>query len=168
MLRHFLGKRFQLYLDFMVNLVDVRDVAAGLVLAMERGQTGHRYILGGESIPLKDVLRLVAANSGRRHLRISVPGRIAQSAAAMLEFIADHVTGKPPSGTAEGVRIALRASSLSIEKAQRELGYTPRAVEPALRETIAFLLDAAGDRRHVSSAEPRRVRPAHAGRRYGA
>jgi dihydroflavonol-4-reductase len=50
MLRHFLGGRFQLYLDFIVNLVDVRDVAAGLVLAMERGQAGHRYLLGGESI----------------------------------------------------------------------------------------------------------------------
>jgi nucleoside-diphosphate-sugar epimerase len=168
MLQHFLGKRLQLYLDFMVNLVDVRDVAAGLVLAMERGQVGHRYILGGESIPLKQVLRVVAANSGRRHLRVPVPGGIAQRAAAMLEFIADHVTGRPPSGTAEGVRIALRASSLSIEKAQRELGYTPRAIEPALRETIGYLLDAAGDQQRVRPAKPRSVRPAHLGRRYGA
>jgi dihydroflavonol-4-reductase len=59
-----------------------------------------------------------------------------------MEFVADHVTGRPPSGTVEGVRIALRARALSIEKAQRELGYTPRPVEPALRETIAFLLGA--------------------------
>ncbi|HEY2212772.1 MAG TPA: NAD-dependent epimerase/dehydratase family protein, partial [Bradyrhizobium sp.] len=59
MLRHFLSGRLQLYLDFIVNLVDVRDVAAGLVLTMERGRVGHRYILGGESIPLKKVLRLV-------------------------------------------------------------------------------------------------------------
>jgi dihydroflavonol-4-reductase len=60
----------------------------------------------------------------------------------MLEFIADHVTRRPPSSTAEGVRIALRATALSIEKAQRELGYAPRPVEPALRETIACLLGA--------------------------
>jgi dihydroflavonol-4-reductase len=53
MLRHFLKRRLQLYLDFVVNLVDVRDVAEGLILAMERGQAGHRYVLGGESIPLK-------------------------------------------------------------------------------------------------------------------
>jgi len=168
MLRHFLTRRLQLYLDFIVNLVDVRDVAAGLVLAMERGQVGHRYIFGGESIPLKEGLCLVAANSGRRNLRISVPGNVAEAAAAMLEFIADHVTRKPPSGTAEGVRIALRSTSLSIEKAQRELGYMPRPVEPTLRETIAYLLEAAGDRQRLDSARPRRVRPAHAGRRYGA
>ena len=142
MLRHFLSGRLQLYLDFIVNLVDVRDAAAGLVLLMERGQVGHRYILGGESIPLKRVLGLVAAISGRRHLHIPVPGRVAETATAMLEFIADHVTRRPPSSTAEGVRIALRATALSIEKAQRELGYAPRPVEPALRETIACLLGA--------------------------
>ncbi len=142
MFRHFLGRRPQLYLDFIVNLVDVRDVAAGLVLAMEHGQVGHRYILGSESIPLKKLLGLVAAISGRRNLLIPVPGRVAEKAAAMLELIADHVTRRPPSGTAEGVRIALRATALSIEKAQLELGYAPRPVEPALRETIAYLLGA--------------------------
>jgi len=40
------------------------------------------------------------------------------------------------------VRIALRAEDLSIEKAQQELGYAPRPVEPALRDTIAYLLGA--------------------------
>jgi dihydroflavonol-4-reductase len=85
-----------------------------------------------------------------------------------MELIADHVTRKPPSGTAEGVRIARRATSLSIEKAQRELGYTPRPVEPALRETIAYLLDASGgDQQRFGPTGDPRVRPAHAGRRYG-
>jgi dihydroflavonol-4-reductase len=144
MLRHFLGERLQLYLDFIVNFVDVRDAAAGLVLAMERGRTGHRYILGGESIALKKVLQLMATVSGRRSLLIPVSGRASRMTTALMEFVADHVTGRPPSGTLEGVRIALRARALSIEKAQRELGYAPRPIEPALRETIAFLLDADG------------------------
>jgi dihydroflavonol-4-reductase len=143
MLRHFLGGGLQMYLDFIVNLVDVRDVATGLVLAMERGQIGHRYILGSEGIPLKQILTLLAAIGGRRHLFIPVPGRVAEMASAMLEFVADHVTRRPPSGTAEGVRIASRATALSIEKARRELGYAPRPVEPALRETIAYLVGAA-------------------------
>jgi dihydroflavonol-4-reductase len=140
MLRHFLGGRFQVYLDFIVNLVDVRDVAAGLVLAMERGQAGHRYVLGGESIRLKKILRLVTAIRGRSRLHMPVPGGVAKTAAAVLEFISDHVTRRPPSGTAEGVRIALRATGLSSKKAERELGYTARPVEPALRETLTYLL----------------------------
>ena len=140
MLRHFLHGRVQIYLDFIVNMVDVRDVAAGLILTMERGQIGHRYILGGESISLKKILKLMATISGRRHLSIPVPGRVAEAAAVMLEFISDHITRRPPSGTAEGVRIALRASELSIEKSRSELGYTPRPIEPTLRETVAYLL----------------------------
>jgi len=144
MLRHFLSGRVQMYLDFIVNLVDVRDVAAGLILAMEHGRIGHRYILGGESISLKKILQLMATISGRRYISIPIPGRVAEVAATMLEFVADHVTHRPPSGTAEGVRIALRATELSIEKARHELGYAPRPVEPALRDTIAYLLGARG------------------------
>lgn len=140
MLQHFLYGRVQMYLDFVVNLVDVRDVAAGLLLTMERGRAGHRYILGGESISLTKILKLMAAVSGRRYVTIPVPGIIAEAAAMVLEFISDHVTHRPPSGTAEGVRIALRATGLPIAKAQSELGYQPRPIEPALRDTIAYLL----------------------------
>ena len=167
MLRHFLGKRFQLYLDFMVNLVDVRDAAAGLILAMERGKPGNRYIIGGESIPLKQVLQLMAEISDRRSTLIPVPAPLAKAAAAMLELIADHVTRRSPSGTAEGVRIALRARGLSIEKAQRELGYAPRPVELALRETVTFLLGAGDSRPHQSSPPDPQTRPLHHNRRYG-
>jgi dihydroflavonol-4-reductase len=145
MLRHFLDSRVQPYLDFIVNLVDVRDVATGLILAMERGKIGDRYVFGGESLRLSRILELVAAISGRKHLAIPVPGRFAELSAGMLEFIADRITRRPPSGTAEGVRIALHASDLSIERTRRELGYAPRPIEPTLRETIAFLMEAAGD-----------------------
>ena len=139
MLRHFLGKRFQFYLDFVLNLVDVRDVASGLILAMERGKVGNRYILGGESIPLRKLLEHVAAISGRDSLRVPVPGQLAEVTAAILEFMADHVTRTPPAATAEAVRIALRSTALSTERARRELGYAPRPIESALRETIAYL-----------------------------
>lgn len=140
MLRQFLSGGVRMYLDFIVNMVDVRDVAAGLILTMERGQIGHRYILGGESISLKNILKLMTTISGRHTIAIPVPGKFAELAAGGLEFIADHITHRPPSGTAEGVRIALRATELSIEKAQKELGYAPRPIEPALRDTIAYLL----------------------------
>lgn len=139
MIRRFLGKRFQFYLDFVVNLVDVRDVAAGLILAMEHGKVGHRYILGGESISLKKLLQYVAEISGRNSLRVPVPGQLAEVTAAIMEFMADHVTRAPPSATPEAVRIALRSTALSTERARRELGYAPRPIESALRETIAYL-----------------------------
>jgi dihydroflavonol-4-reductase len=141
LLQRFLGGGpVQLYLDFVVNLVDVRDVASGLVLAMEKGRSGHRYLLGGDSVRLGEVLALMASISGRRKLHIPVPDRFAEIVASMIEFNADHLTGRAPSATAEGVRIARRATALSIDKARRELGYEPRAIEPVLRETIVHMM----------------------------
>jgi len=124
-----------------MNLVDVRDVAAGLLLAMERGQTGQRYILGGENIALKKLLAIISVISGRRAVRVPIPAVMAQTTAAMLEFIADHVTHNPPAATLEGVRIALRSQALSIDKARRELGYTPRPITAALEEAIQSLVN---------------------------
>ena len=62
-----------------MNLVDVRDVATGLFLAMERGQTGQRYILGGENITLKKLLAIIGVISGRSALRIPIPVVMAQT-----------------------------------------------------------------------------------------
>jgi dihydroflavonol-4-reductase len=141
MLRYFLASgRLQMYLDFVLNLVDVRDVAAGLVLAMEKGRVGNRYLLGGESISLKRVLEIMASASGRHRLTVAIPGGFAELVARIIEFTSDHVTGRPPSATLEGVRIARRATALSIDKARRELGYSPRPIEPVLRETIADII----------------------------
>jgi dihydroflavonol-4-reductase len=82
--------------------------------------------------------------SGRRQYPVVVPGKIAELSAIMLEKISDHITRRPPNGTAEGVRIALAASDLSIGKARQELGYAPRPIEPVLRETITHLLARGG------------------------
>jgi dihydroflavonol-4-reductase len=140
MLRYFLNRRIQIYFDFVVNLVDVRDVAAGLLLAMERGQSGHRYILGGEAVSLRKVLDAIGAISGRKALRVPIPVKIAQTTAAVMEFVADHATHRPPAATVEGVRIALRSQSLSIEKSRRDLGYAPNPIGPALHEAVASLV----------------------------
>ncbi|MGJ5038135.1 NAD-dependent epimerase/dehydratase family protein [Bradyrhizobium sp. HKCCYLRH3059] len=157
MLRHFLDSRLQLYLDFVVNLVDVRDVADGLILAMERGKVGGRYVFGGESLRLSRILDLMAAISGRKHVAVAVPGRLAELSAGMLELVSDHLTKRCPSGTAEGVRIARAASDLSIDRAKRELGYVPRPIEPTLRETIAFLLGSEPGKRLDGKQHPFRT-----------
>ncbi len=140
MLLRFLRQRVQCYLDFTINLVDVRDVAAGLVLAMQRGQIGHRYILGGEDISLRKLLETMAMLRGRKALRIPIPAGVALMAAAIMEFGADHVTHQLPEATREAVRIAVRSKPMSIEKSRRELGYAPRPIESALREVIASVV----------------------------
>ena len=152
MLRYFLKRRLQVYVDFILNLVDVRDVAAGLVLAMERGQVGQRYILGGEDLSMRKLLDNLAALSGHAAFRIPFPRELAQAIAATMEFIADHVTHRPPAATVEGVRIASRSKALSIEKSRRELGYVPRPIEQALRDVIATVLAEPIKSRYPSAA----------------
>jgi len=140
MLQYFLNRRVQIYYDFVMNLVDVRDVAAGLILVMRRGEVGQRYILGGEDISLKKLLDIVAVISGRDAMRIPISASFAQMTAAVMDFIADHVSRRPPAATVEGVRIARWSKRLSIEKSRQELGYAPHPIEPALRETITSIL----------------------------
>ena len=140
MLQHFLNRRVQIYFDFVVNLVDVRDVAAGLLLAMKHGQNGHRYILGGEAIPLSKLLSRLRTISGRKAVPVPVPVMIAQTTALAMEFVANYVTHRAPAATVEGVRIAMRSKSLSNEKSRRELGYAPHSIELALREIVASVV----------------------------
>jgi dihydroflavonol-4-reductase len=140
MLQYFVGRRVQFYLDFVLNLVVVRDVAAGLVLAMQHGRIGQRYVLGGENLSLKKLLALTAVMTGRKAMRIPVPAGIAQIAAATVEYIADHLSHQTPSATREGVRIALWSKPVSIEKSRRELGYAPGPIRQALEEVVASLL----------------------------
>jgi dihydroflavonol-4-reductase len=140
MLHYFLNRRVQVYIDFVLNLVDVRDVAAGLVLAMERGRLGERYILGGQNISLRKLLDVIGMISKRDALRIPLPPVLAQIAAKGMDFISDYLTHQPPLGTLEGVRIALYSKPLSNEKSKRELGYAPRPIEPALRDIVASVV----------------------------
>jgi dihydroflavonol-4-reductase len=140
MLHYFLNRRIQVYIDFVLNLVDVRDVAAGLVLAMERGRVGERYILGGENISLRKLLYVIGVISKRNALRIPLSPVLGQIAAKGMDLISDHLTHRPPLGTLEGVRIALHSKPLSNEKSKRELGYEPRPIEPALRDIVASVV----------------------------
>ena len=74
MLAMFLSGKSPAYLDCVLNLVDVRDVTAGMVLAAERGRTGERYILGGENLALRDLLTLLEQTSGRAMPKLALPG----------------------------------------------------------------------------------------------
>jgi dihydroflavonol-4-reductase len=139
MLSMFLNGQSPAFLDCVLNLVDVRDVAAGMVLAAERGRAGERYILGGDNVALRDLLAVLGRMSGRVMPKRAVPGWLAMGAAAIAEWGADRFTGRAPAATREGVRLALRSGPFDSQKARRELGYAPRPLEDALADAIAWL-----------------------------
>jgi dihydroflavonol-4-reductase len=141
MIARFLARRVQFYIDCTFNLADVRDVAAGLLLVMERGNAGERYILGGENITLRHLLDRIAILADMKRMSIRIPETGALVIAATTELLADYVARRAPAATREGVRIALRARPLSSDKACRELGYTSRPLDVSLRETICWLTE---------------------------
>jgi dihydroflavonol-4-reductase len=84
------------FLDCVLNLVDVRDLADGIAFAGARGRSGERYILGGENMPLRKLLPILGKASGRPMPKRAVPAALALAAGTVSELIADRVTGKVP------------------------------------------------------------------------
>ncbi len=137
MLRDLLAGRYPAYLECTLNLVDVRDVAEGHVLAAERGLPGKRYILGGRNLTFTELLALVGRLSGKTMPRRRIPGWLALASATVSSLLADHITGRAPAATPEAVCLALQGASLSSAEAEQNLGYRPRPLEEALRVAIA-------------------------------
>lgn len=139
MLSMFVHRPPPLVLDASLNLVDVRDVARGIVLAAERGRSGARYILGGENVSVRELARRVGALCGRSaHVR-AMPGPAALAIGMAAEWFATHVSRRRPPVSAEAVRVALRSVPLDTGKARRELGYAPQAIDDALADAVAWL-----------------------------
>jgi farnesol dehydrogenase len=121
------------------NWVYVDDVVQGLILAMEKGRVGEKYILGGENLSLKDFLRLVDRASGKRHFQITIR-RPAALTYAWLQKKRARRFGTYPQITPEWVRVFLADWAYSSAKAQQELGYQITPLEEAVRRTYKWLL----------------------------
>jgi dihydroflavonol-4-reductase len=110
-----------------LNLVDVRDVAQGHVLALERGQCGERYLLGGTNLTLAEVFALIARAAGRPAPRLRVPYAVARGLALL--GLANR----------QEVVLARLPAWFSSEKARTALGYEPAPVEPAVERAVSGL-----------------------------
>lgn len=116
--------RYRAYVDSGINVVDVRDVARGHLLAWERGRRGERYLLGGADLSLADVFAVVAELAQRPRPRLRVPHALANALGA-----AGLVNG-------DEVRLARLPMYFSWVKAARELGYQPGPLWPALGRAV--------------------------------
>jgi dihydroflavonol-4-reductase len=125
------------YVDTGLNIVHVDDVAAGQLLAAERGQIGERYILGGENLSLSEILGEVARVVGRRPPVLKIPYAVVLPIAAGAEMMA-RITGREPFTTLDGVRMSRKKMYFSSAKAMRELSYAPRPAREAIIDAVAW------------------------------
>ncbi len=134
--------RIPAFVDTGLNIVHVEDVAAGHLLAFERGRAGERYVLGGRNMTLREILAEVARICGRRPPRVRLPHGLVLPVAYAAEAWARLARGGEPFVTVDGIRMARKRMFFSSAKAEAELGYGARAPGEALGDAIAWFRQA--------------------------
>jgi dihydroflavonol-4-reductase len=129
----FLKKKFPAYVDTGLNLVDATECAKGHVMALEKGRSGQRYILGGENLTLKQILDKLAGITGLPSPKVEVPHFVALGAAVVDELWTGRIRGGEPRATVDAVRMGRKKMFVSSSKAERELGWRVLPVDGALR-----------------------------------
>ena len=132
--------RMPAYVDTGLNIVHVDDVAAGHLLAYERGKVGERYILGGEDMTLRDILAQISTLVGRKPPRVRLPYGVVLPIAYVAEGFA-RISGRSGRITLEGVRMSRKRMFFSSAKARRELGYAARPPVQAFEDAIRWFRD---------------------------
>ncbi|MGH8127458.1 MAG: hopanoid-associated sugar epimerase [Gammaproteobacteria bacterium] len=125
------------YLDTGLNIVHVDDAAAGHLAAYERGRVGERYILGGDNLPLREILGQIAQLAGRRAPRL----RLAPGPLVPLAWCAEawaRATGTRPFFTRDELAMARHPMYYSSLKAEKELGYTHRPATQAFADALLW------------------------------
>lgn len=120
------------------SYVHVDDVVNGHILAMQKGRSGERYILGGENVSYNDFFDLLKELTGKHIHLFKIPVGLMMTAGFALETWT-VITGKPPLLTRSWIKKYYYDWSLSSEKAIRELGYSYRDLKTGLTETIDWL-----------------------------
>ncbi|MEE8187841.1 MAG: hopanoid-associated sugar epimerase [Kiloniellales bacterium] len=134
--------RIPAFVDTGLNIVHVDDVAAGHLLAFERGRLGERYLLGGQNMALREILAEVARLCGRRPPRLRLPHGLVLPVAYAAEAWARLSRGGEPFVTLDGLRMARKRMFFSSAKAESELGYKSRPPQEALGDAVHWFREA--------------------------
>ncbi|NJL63662.1 MAG: NAD-dependent epimerase/dehydratase family protein [Methylacidiphilales bacterium] len=131
----FLKRQMPAYINTGLNLIDVRDVAWGHLLALQKGKTGERYILGNQNLSFKQILDSLAEITNIPAPTNAIPAWIPFSVAWVDEKILARL-GKKPSVPLDGVRMAKHPMYYNPSKAIRELGLPQTPVNIALKDAV--------------------------------
>jgi dihydroflavonol-4-reductase len=134
----FLKRKFPAYVETGLNLVDVRECARGHVMALEKGRSGERYILGGEDLTLKQILDKLGKLTGLPSPKVKLPYIFAFAAGVVDEAITAGLLHREPRATVDTVRMGKKKMFASSAKPERELGWKLVPAEDALRRAVEW------------------------------
>ena len=140
LIRDFCLGRLPALMDCTLNMIDVRDVAAGLVRVMERGSAGPALLAGGREPHSRRVSgHALGILPGARVPRWRVPYAAGLAIAYVSEFWSDHISGNSPRATVTGVRLARRIMHFDPARSPSELGLVPRPLRLAVADAVEWL-----------------------------
>jgi nucleoside-diphosphate-sugar epimerase len=121
--------------DLGICLSHVEDIATGIILALDKGETGETYVISGPATTVREAIGVVADVTGKKAPKRAIPVPL-MKAMTPIGPLVGKMMGQPPNlreliSSADGVTFWA-----SHEKASRELGYAPRGLEQGLRETL--------------------------------
>lgn len=125
------------YTDTITNAADVRDIAMGHLLAMEKGKKGRSYILGGmRDITMKEILDITLKHANKRRILIKVPDKIFVGVGYAMEMYADFISRQAPMMTSRAAKASVMGLQADCSRAIGELGYTSRPIEDSINDAI--------------------------------
>lgn len=129
--------RLPAYVDGAYNFVDVRDVAAGIASAAERGTSGAGYILAGNNVTVRDLMKTVEAVTGTPAPRLRVPIGLLKSISFLIP-VYYWITRQTPLFTTYSLDVISSGCDMNSAKAERELGYAARPFRETVEDAIRW------------------------------
>lgn len=137
LLLDFASGHLKLYVSGAYDFVDVRDVAHGLILAAEKGQTGRHYIFSGAQVQVPELMEELAQNIGYPAPTYRIPTMIAR-AAGVLASAYYRLLRRRPVFTAYSIDVLRSNSQVSSARAHEELGFTARSWRESIRDQVQW------------------------------
>lgn len=143
------GHLSQLIIDYLNNrltaivkggydFVDVRDVADGILKAIEKGRVGECYILSNRYFEIKEIINLLHEVTNHKPIKTILPNWFAKLTAPIAELYY-KILKQPPLYTSYSIYTLSTNSHFSHEKATKELDYNPRDMKETLKDTVDWL-----------------------------
>jgi dihydroflavonol-4-reductase len=137
----FLNGHMPGYVDTVLNVAHVEDVAYGHVLAHDVGAPGRSYILGGENLTLREILLELAHRTGLPEPWLRVPRAVSLTAAWLSDTVEGRLLHRQPHVPLEAARMATTRMAFDDSRARTELGYSPRPAAEAIAASARWFLD---------------------------
>ena len=136
----YMNHKLLAYIKGGYNFVDVRDVAAAMVSAIDNGSAGEGYILSGSVVSLKELLTIINRKIGRKDLPPKLALGFVRAFAGISNFYY-KVRGKKPVFSKYSLYTLNSNCNFSNEKARKELGFNPRSAEESINDSVDWFIE---------------------------